>query len=60
MSEHAAALPLPPDPESSTSEREALLEAGRLTGFGDLVRGFTHEISNPLFEALGHTQEVAK
>jgi signal transduction histidine kinase len=50
MSEHAAALPLS---ESSTSEREALLEAGRLTGLGELVRGFAHEINNPLFGMLG-------
>jgi signal transduction histidine kinase len=50
MSEHAAALPLP---ESSASEQEALLEAGRLTGLGELVRGFAHEINNPLFGMLG-------
>jgi signal transduction histidine kinase len=50
MSEHAAALPLP---ESSTSEREALLDAGRLTGLGELVRGAAHEINNPLFGMLG-------
>jgi signal transduction histidine kinase len=50
MSEHAAALPLP---ESSDSEREALLEAGRLTGLGELVRGFAHEVNNPLFGMLG-------
>ena len=51
MSEQAAAaLPLP---EPSTSEREALLEAGRLTGLGELVRGFAHEVNNPLFGMLG-------
>ena len=50
MSEPAAALPLP---ESSNSEREALLEAGRLTGLGELVRGAAHEINNPLFGMLG-------
>lgn len=50
MSEHAAALPLP---ELGTSERETLLEAGRLTGLGELVRGFAHEINNPLFGMLG-------
>ena len=50
MSEQAAAFPLP---ESGTSEREALLEAGRLTGLGELVRGFAHEINNPLFGMLG-------
>jgi C4-dicarboxylate-specific signal transduction histidine kinase len=44
--EPAAAFPLP---ESSASEREALLEAGRLTGLGELVRGFAHEVTNPLF-----------
>jgi signal transduction histidine kinase len=53
MSEHAAALPLPSSSGSSTSEREALLEAGRLTGLGELVRGFAHEINNPLFGMLG-------
>jgi signal transduction histidine kinase len=51
MSEQAAAaLPLP---EPSTWEREALLEAGRLTGLGALVRGFAHEVNNPLFGMLG-------
>src|SRR6266571_1737453 len=53
MSEQAAALPLPPGSELSTSDREALLEAGRLTGLGELVRGFAHEINNPLFGMLG-------
>jgi signal transduction histidine kinase len=53
MSEQAAALPLPSGSESSTSEQEALLEAGRLTGLGELVRGFAHEINNPLFGMLG-------
>ena len=53
MSEQAAALPLPLGLESSTSGREALLEAGRLTGLGELVRGFAHEINNPLFGMLG-------
>ncbi len=53
MSEHAAAFSVPYGSESSTSEREALLEAGRLTGLGELVRGFAHEINNPLFGMLG-------
>jgi C4-dicarboxylate-specific signal transduction histidine kinase len=44
MSEHAAAFPLP---GSSTPERDALLGAGRLTGLGELVRGFAHELDNP-------------
>lgn len=49
MSEHTAAFPL----SGTTPEREALLEAGRLTGLGELVRGFAHEINNPLFGMLG-------
>jgi two-component system, NtrC family, sensor kinase len=53
MSEHAAALPLPWGQEPSTAEREALLEAGRLSALGELVRGFAHEINNPLFGMLG-------
>jgi signal transduction histidine kinase len=53
MSEHAAALPLPSDADSTTAEREALLEAARLSSLGELVRGFAHEINNPLFGMLG-------
>jgi signal transduction histidine kinase len=53
MSEQAAAFPLPLGADSSPSEREALLEAGRLSGLGELVRGFAHEINNPLFGMLG-------
>lgn len=53
MSEHAAALPLPSGSGSTTPDREALLEAGRLSGLGELVRGFAHEINNPLFGMLG-------
>jgi signal transduction histidine kinase len=53
MSEHAAALPLPSGPEWGTPEQDALLEAGRLAGLGELVRGFAHEINNPLFGMLG-------
>jgi signal transduction histidine kinase len=53
MSEHAAALPLPWGHEPNTAEREALLEAGRLSALGELVRGFAHEINNPLFGMLG-------
>lgn len=53
MPEHVAALPLPLEPGSTTPEREALLEAGRLSSLGELVRGFAHEINNPLFGMLG-------
>src|SRR5438552_3532281 len=53
MSENAAALPLPPSGDTATGDAEALLEAGRLTGLGELVRGFAHEINNPLFGMLG-------
>src|SRR6266571_2163361 len=60
MSEQAAALPLPPGSELSTSDREALLEAGRLTGLGELVRGFAHEINNPLFGMLGLVELVLR
>jgi len=53
MSDHAAAFSLSSDAESTTPEREALLEAGRLSSLGELVRGFAHEINNPLFGMLG-------
>jgi signal transduction histidine kinase len=53
MSEQAAALPLSHDRDSTNVEREAVLEAGRLTALGELVRGFAHEINNPLFGILG-------
>jgi signal transduction histidine kinase len=39
--------------DSATPEREALLEAGRLSTLGELVRGLAHEINNPLFGMLG-------
>jgi signal transduction histidine kinase len=56
MSEHAAALPLPPEHDSV--EQAALLEAGRLSSLGELVRGFAHEINNPLFGMLGLVELV--
>ena len=39
--------------DSASPGREALLEAGRLSALGELVRGLTHEINNPLFGLLG-------
>ena len=52
MQPAAAASPsLGADP--ATPEREALLEAGRLSSLGELVRGLAHEINNPLFGMLG-------
>jgi signal transduction histidine kinase len=56
MAEHAVSLS--PAPDSTDSEREALLEAGRLTGLGELVRGVAHEINNPLFGMLGLVELV--
>ena len=39
--------------DPATPEREALLEAGRLSSLGELVRGLAHEVNNPLFGMLG-------
>ena len=52
MQPAAAASPsLGADP--ATPEREALLEAARLSSLGELVRGLAHEVNNPLFGMLG-------
>jgi len=51
--QHAAAASPFFGADSATPEREALLEAGRLSAFGELVRGLAHEINNPLFGMLG-------
>ena len=51
--QHAAAVSPSFGADSATPEREALLEAGRLSAFGELVRGLAHEINNPLFGMLG-------
>ena len=39
--------------DPATPETDALLEAGRLSTLGELVRGVAHEINNPLFGMLG-------
>jgi two-component system, NtrC family, sensor kinase len=51
--QHAAAASPSFGADPAASEREALLEAGRLSAFGELVRGLAHEINNPLFGMLG-------
>ena len=51
--QHAAAASPFLGADSATPEREALLEAGRLSAFGELVRGLAHEVNNPLFGMLG-------
>ncbi len=53
MSENAAAYPMPRSGPPTTPPPDALLEAGRLAALGELVRGFVHEINNPLFGILG-------
>ena len=53
MSEHAAALPVRPNGDPSSTHADALVEAGRLSALGELLRGFAHEINNPLFGMLG-------
>jgi len=39
--------------DPASPDTEALLEAGRLSTLGELVRGLAHEINNPLFGMLG-------
>jgi len=50
---HAAAAAPFFGADSATPEREALLEAGRLSALGELARGLAHEVNNPLFGMLG-------
>jgi signal transduction histidine kinase len=51
--QHAAAASPFFGADSATPEREALLEAGRLSALGELARGLAHEVNNPLFGMLG-------
>jgi two-component system NtrC family sensor kinase len=51
--QHAAAASPSFGADPAIPEREALLEAGRLSTLGELVRGVAHELNNPLFGMLG-------
>jgi two-component system, NtrC family, sensor kinase len=46
--------------DSSTTERDQLVQSGRLAAIGELASGVAHEINNPLFAILGLTEFLLK